>query len=59
LSGRNEIPSFLDGMLGAADRRAPYVVAVLTSVSWTDDVRSEAQHFGLDWNAHAGTASRK
>ena len=55
LLGRNEIRSFLDGMLGAGDRRALYVLAVLTSVGWTDDVKSEgeavAKHLGLNWNS--------
>ena len=54
LLSRDEIRAFLDGMLGTGDRRALYVVAVLTSVGWTDDKQEEgkavAEHFGLDWN---------
>lgn len=55
LLSRNEIRGFLDGMLGTGDRRALYVVAVLSSVGWTDDRQVEGQaiaaHFGLEWNA--------
>ena len=54
LLSRDEIRGFLDGMLGTGDRRFLYVVAVLTSVGWTDDKQEEgkavAKHFGLDWN---------
>jgi hypothetical protein len=54
LLSRGEIRSFLDGMLGAGDRQALYVVALLASVGWTDDKQSEgeaiAHHFGLDFN---------
>ncbi len=54
LLSREEIRGFLDGMLGTGDRRALYVVAVLTSVGWTEDKQHEgeavARHFGLDWN---------
>lgn len=54
LLSRDEIRAFLDRMLGTGDRRALYVVAVLTSVGWTDDRQEEgksvAEHFGLDWN---------
>ncbi len=55
LLSRYEIRAFLDRMLGTGDRRALYVVAVLTNVGWTDDKQEEgkliASHFGLDWNA--------
>jgi DNA polymerase III delta prime subunit len=51
---RDEIRSFLDGMLGQGDRRALYVVAVLTRVGWIDACAEEGKaisaHFGLDWN---------
>jgi len=54
LLSRDEIRTFLDGMLGTESRRALHVVAVLTSVGWTEDRQGEgeaiAQHFGLDWN---------
>ncbi len=54
LLSRDEIREFLDRMLGSGERRALYVVAVLTSVGWTDDKQDEgaavARHFGLDWN---------
>ena len=54
LLSRDEIRTFLDGMLGTGDRRALHVVAVLGSVGWTEDVQVEgeaiARHFGLDWN---------
>lgn len=54
LLGHDEIRGFLDGMLGAGDRRALYVVAALTSVGWIDEKQSEgeavAKHLGLDWN---------
>jgi len=59
LLGRGEIHGFLDQMLGTGDRRALYVVAVLTSVGWTDDKQEEgkaiADHFGLDWNSVLAT----
>ncbi len=55
LLGRDEIRGFLDGMLGAGDRKSLHVVAVLTSVGWTEDKQVEgeavARHFSLDWNA--------
>jgi hypothetical protein len=55
LLGREEIRSFLDGMLGPGDRSALYVVAVLTSVGWTEDKQCEgeavAAHFGFNWNS--------
>jgi DNA polymerase III delta prime subunit len=55
LLNREDIRAFFDRMLGKGDRRALYVVAVLTSVGWTDDKQNEgeaiAKHFGLDWNA--------
>ncbi|MBN1458535.1 MAG: ATP-binding protein [Armatimonadetes bacterium] len=54
LLSRDEIRTFLDGMLGTGDRRALHVVAVLGSVGWTEDVQVEgeaiARHFSLDWN---------
>ncbi len=54
LLSQDEIRGFLDRMLGTGDRRALYVVAVLTSVGWTDDKQDEgeavARHLGLDWN---------
>ncbi len=55
LLSRDEIRGFLDGMLGNGDRRALYVVAVLTSVGWTEDKQDEgeavARHLCLDWNS--------
>lgn len=54
LLNRDEIRAFLDRMLGTGDRRALYVVAVLTSVGWTEDKQEEgkavAGHLGLEWN---------
>lgn len=54
LLSRDEIREFLDRMLGAGDRCDLYVVAVLTSVGWTDDKQGEGEaiagHLGLDWN---------
>jgi hypothetical protein len=54
LLNREEIRGFLDGMLGAGDRRPLYVVAVLASVGWTDDKQCEgetvARQFGLEFN---------
>jgi hypothetical protein len=54
LLNRDEIHLFLDKMLGVGDRRALYVVAVLTSVGWTGDKQEEgkaiADHLHLDWN---------
>ncbi len=59
LLGRDEIRGFLDGMLGPGDRRALYVVAVLTSVGWTEEMQGEgeaiAQHLRMDWNTVRGT----
>ncbi len=59
LLSRDEIRLFLDGMLGTGDRRALHVVAVLTSVGWTDDKQEEgkavADHFSLDWNSVQAT----
>lgn len=59
LLSRDEIRAFLDGMLGPGNRHALYVVAVLTSVGWTDDKQEEgqlvAEHFGLDWNSVRAT----
>ena len=49
------IRGFLDRMLGTGDRRPLYVVAVLSTVGWTDDRQAEgeaiARHLGLDWNS--------
>jgi hypothetical protein len=54
LLSRDDIHAFLDGMLGAGDRRALYVVAVLTTLGWTEDKQHEgetvARHLGLNWN---------
>ena len=51
---RHEIRSILDSLLGDGDRRALYVVAVLTHVGWNEDKQGEgeaiAEHLGLDWN---------
>lgn len=59
LLSREEIYGFFNRMLGTGDRRALYVVAVLTKVGWTDDVQNEgeavAKHFGLDWNSVRAT----
>lgn len=53
------IRAFLDEMLGEGDRRPLYVVAVLSSVGWTDDRQLEgesvARHLGLDWNSVRAT----
>jgi hypothetical protein len=54
LLNRDEIREFLDRMLGTGDRRALYVVAVLTSVGWSEDKQDEgkaiAEHLKLEWN---------
>ena len=54
LLARHEIRTILDRLLGDGDRRALYVVAVLTHVGWTDDKQEEgravAEHLGLAWN---------
>ena len=54
LLARNEIRAILDRLLGDGDRRALYVVAVLTHVGWNDDKQEEgravAEHLGLSWN---------
>ena len=54
LLARHEIRRILDNLLGEGDRRALYVVAVLTHVGWTADKQGEgraiAEHLGLDWN---------
>jgi hypothetical protein len=54
LLSRDDIHGFLDGMLGVGDRPALYVVAVLTTVGWTEDKQHEgeavARHLCLDWN---------
>jgi len=59
LLSRDEIRWFLDRMLGTGDRRALYVVAVLTSVGWSDDKQAEgeliAKQFSLNWNDVRGT----
>jgi len=59
LLSRDEICMFLDRMLGTGDRRALYVVAVLTSVGWTDDKQQEgkavADHLELNWNSVRAT----
>ena len=59
LLSRDEIRTFLDGMLGAGDRSALYVVAVLTSVGWTEDKQDEGEaiagHFGLNWSTVRAT----
>lgn len=59
LLSRDEIRGFLDRMLGTGNRRALYVVAVLTSVGWTDDKQEEGkavvEHFDLNWNGVRAT----
>ena len=54
LFARREFRRILDSLLGGGNRRALYVVAVLTHVGWTDDKQQEgraiAEHLGLDWN---------
>ena len=54
LLGRDEVRIFLDRMLGESERRALYVVAVLTSIGWTGDMEVEgiavAKHLHLDWD---------
>ena len=54
LLARHEIRTILDRLLGPGDRRALYVVAVLTHVGWTSDKQVEgraiAEHLGLAWN---------
>ena len=51
---REEIRQRLDRMLGEGDRRALYVVAILTHVGWERDRREEgeaiAAYMGLGWN---------
>src|SRR5712692_6793162 len=51
----DHIRDFFDSMLGPGDRRALYVVAVMSTVGWTEDRQVEgeavAAHLGLDWNA--------
>ena len=53
LLSRQEIRRFLNRLLGAGERRALYVVAVLTQVGWKDDKQQEGQaiteHLGLNW----------
>lgn len=55
LLGREEVHGFLDRMLDHSDRSALYVVAVLTSVGWTDEKQVEGQlvanHLGQNWNS--------
>ena len=54
LLDRGEIRTFLNRLLGEGDRRALYVVAVLTQVGWKDDKEAEgkavAEHLGLNWD---------
>ena len=51
---RSDIRQLLDRMLGDGDRRALYVVAILSHVGWDGDRQEEgaaiASHMGLDWN---------
>jgi hypothetical protein len=59
LLGREEIHGLLDRMLGPGDRKALYVVAVLTTVGWTDEKQVEGQvvadHLGQDWTSVQAT----
>jgi hypothetical protein len=59
---RDEIRGFFDRMLGPGNRRALHVVAVLTSVGWTDDKQHEgeavAKHLGQDWNSVRAEVNR-
>lgn len=54
LLARHEIRGILDRLLGKGNRRALYVVAVLTRVGWTEDKQQEgrliAEHLGLNWD---------
>jgi hypothetical protein len=54
LLSRDDIHGFLDSILGAGDRPALYVVAVLATAGWTEDKQHEgeavARHLCLDWN---------
>ena len=54
LLARHEIRRVLDRLLGEGNRRALYVVAVLTRVGWTEDKQKEGQaiadHLDLNWN---------
>ena len=54
LLDRQEIRTFLNRLLSNGDRRALYVVAVLTQVGWRDDKQVEgktiAEHLGLNWH---------
>jgi hypothetical protein len=49
----SHIRTFLDRMLGTADRGALYVVAALSSVGWSGESEGEgraiAEHLGFDW----------
>ena len=51
---RAEIRQLLDRMLGDGNRRALYVVAILSHVGWERDRQEEgaaiASYMGLDWN---------
>lgn len=51
---REEIRQVLDRMLGDGDRRALYVVAILSHVGWERDRQEEgaaiASYMGLDWS---------
>lgn len=56
LLGQDSIQWFLDDMLGAGDRRALHVVAVMRQVGWSGDLQAEgeavAQHLGgQSWDA--------
>lgn len=50
---QDDIRLFLDKMLGSEERYPLYVVAVLTSIGWKEDIQLEgetvARHLGLDW----------
>ena len=54
LLAQRRIRDILDSLLGGGNRRALYVVAVLTHGGWTEDKHQEgraiAEHLGLDWN---------
>ena len=54
LLARHEIRRVLDRLLGEGNRRALYVVAVLTRVGWTEDKQQEGQaiadHLDLNWH---------
>ena len=54
LLSRDDIRIFLDSMLGTGEQPALYVVAVLTSVGWTESKEEEGKAISkllsLDWN---------